>query len=1230
MVGHGAAHHRPLILPAAGGGKVQRVKKAPAAPGAAALEEAQILHGGPGVDGQGQEGRVRRGDQILVLPPLQRQIPAAAGLVAVAEGGVQGVAGALGDAPGLARKAAVLLDIDAEAAALVQEAARGIGQKQRRHQILEHGARPAGQAPVAVLLQQRPAEPPPVLQRHLPPGHGQVACEHGLACHQVVPAAGAPLLFRVIGDIEEPPAAVVERGEVHLVKELVQPPGKLLLAPAPQRLTQRHEGGAEVAAVHGGDKGGQQRREAPGVVPVVEVPLAAGQALQTVHHARQQTQRRPLWEKAQLHRRGGGQHGKADIGGGAAVGKAEGRLLLEVVRGQIAVLPAAEVPVVAKALLRGGEQIVPLRLGEGALPPGRQRQGEGRAGGEQPQKPHRAPQNRGGEQQAAQPQQDRRPEGQQVGAETALPLLGLGGGLPLEQIFVADRHAPERRACRREADPGLIGQQPEPQEGLHDGAAHPGEQAGKAPRLPRLPAQTLLHQGEQQPIQQRQRRCPGGQRRRAPRQEKARQNGQQGHGRQQRAAQTVKEPPALDPRQIPAEGEGKILPVPPHPAVQALIKAERLGGKGVQELRVPQEAAPQQGALHRVVAQNPSGPDAGGGAAQQGAGVQNALARKAPAAEGVHIQLTAEAAVGVAAPGAGKDQGKVRGGGGGKLCAHPGLQHCVTGSDHTAGLLNMGSVQGVEHGADQLPRGAGVDAGVGVQGQQVARALQRRPVAGDGEGVFLPAAEPGQLQQGAPLALAARPAAPVKAPGAGKEKEAAPVARVQRLDALPGTLQHGFVRGSRLRFRLRQIRQQPEEQVLPLPAAGHALLLQTAALGAGGGGVGQQHRDDAEGLALGRDALFHVHPGQAPGRRQARQKQIQGALHQLGHGDQQQKRRQPPAPGEADQQGEQQRQQQICPDVQPGPDGTGLAEQQPPHMDRLGLGLADQLPRAALLLQPGSAGKLLHPAQIVLPGGAVHIGIVPGGVCAEDGVGEIRAPEKRFRIQHGEEPQGGEERLQQGGKALRLGAVPQFPAEGGQLLQRGAAQGGGEELQLRPAQGRHGLKALQEEPRPRLVHLPPPRQQQRAGQSYDEDPLPAAAQTPCPGEVPGGAALLPAGKIFVVQQPFPGGGQLRRGLAAPPQQGGVAADLLPTSVEGGQGAPAPALTPGRQQPCGGCGAGGELFGFHKGGVPNAFHAKMLLLLWHIEKSFPSPGNSIQKAWCQEKVLDIPGEGVYSL
>ena len=191
MVGHPARHRLPIGAQAAPGRIIERLHRSPAPPESEIPDPPEIAHRRRGLDRQREKARVRRDHQLVPHAAPQRQLRTAVGLVAVAQRGVERVEGALRDAPGLSQQMPPLLDVQAEARALVQQARAVQRQEQGGHQVLEHGPRPARQAPVAVLLQLRPAESSPVPQRSLSPRHGEVACEHGLARHQVVAAADA-------------------------------------------------------------------------------------------------------------------------------------------------------------------------------------------------------------------------------------------------------------------------------------------------------------------------------------------------------------------------------------------------------------------------------------------------------------------------------------------------------------------------------------------------------------------------------------------------------------------------------------------------------------------------------------------------------------------------------------------------------------------------------------------------------------------------------------------------------------------------------------------------------------------------------------------------------------------------------------------------------------------------------------------------------------------------------
>ena len=190
-------------------------------------------------------------------------------LVAVAERGVKGIEGALGNPPGLAGEPAPFLHIEAEAGAFVEKACPKEWEKEHGHEVFKHGPRPAGKTAIAVLLELGAAQALPMAQRHLTAGEGNVACEHGLACHQIIPAARPALLFRVIADIEKLPPLIEQRRKVHGVEKSSEPFFQIRLAPAPEGRAGGDESGTEIAAVHGGDKARAQGPEGAGVVPVV-------------------------------------------------------------------------------------------------------------------------------------------------------------------------------------------------------------------------------------------------------------------------------------------------------------------------------------------------------------------------------------------------------------------------------------------------------------------------------------------------------------------------------------------------------------------------------------------------------------------------------------------------------------------------------------------------------------------------------------------------------------------------------------------------------------------------------------------------------------------------------------------------------------------------------------------------------------------------------------------------
>ena len=565
---------------------------------------------------------------------------------------------------------------------------------------------------------------------------------------------------------------------------------------------------------------------------------------------------------------------------------------------------------------------------------------------------------------------------------------------------MAHAHAPERGQQRREADPALKGQQPEPQEALHDRAADPCQHPGVVPRMrPLRAAQTGLSQGAEDAPRQREQSRRGGDRQRVAGQQKARQNGQQGHRRQKTPAQAVEEPPAVDGAESGREQKGKVLPVAAHPAVQPFVIGQRAGRKAVGKGGVPHKAAAQQRALRRVMREDAALRDVLFAAQQEGTQVDEPLSGKAAAAEGVHVELAAAAPVRVGAAGPGKDQREIRGVRALQLGLEPRLQDPVARGDEPLFRIEPRRIERMQHRADQLPGRAGIQPRVAVERQQKAGPCQCVPVSGDAQLRLPVAQEPRQLEQGPALALPAAPALAVKAAGTCEEVKAAAVLPVQPVDLLHRGGEDGGVRLRLGAVRLRQIGQQPEAQVFSLSPAGKAQLLQPPRRVMGLPLAAEQRRDDAERAPLGRDAFRKIQSGQAPRRQQTQEQRVQHALDELRDRQQQQQRRRAAVERQTDAETQQQRQQQVHRDVQTGEEGTGRAEQIRADVPFLRLGGTDETAGADMLLDPLAARELLQPTQIIEPALAIHPREDAVGVGGQHRGAHIRAVQELLRVE---------------------------------------------------------------------------------------------------------------------------------------------------------------------------------------------------------------------------------------
>ena len=232
-------------------------------------------------------------------------------------------------------------------------------------------------------------------------------------------------------------------------------------------------------------------------------------------------------------------------------------------------------------------------------------------------------------------------------------------------------------------------------------------------------------------------------------------------------------------------------------------------------------------------------------------------------------------------------------------------------------------------------------------------------------------------------------------------------------------------------------------------------------------------------------------------------------------------------------------------------------------------GLFHKLPRQDVFLHAPPFGQLFQLLQVLLPGAAVHL--FKDRVLRQDLPAAVRLAQQLLHVQHREQPQGSEQPPEGLGAVRRVGDITELAAHIGDALQNGAAQGGGEQLQLPPGQHRHRLETFQKDGAALLRHLSLPGFYQHPAQLCDHDPLRGAAQHFGFFQLSCGAGVFPLHHVPVVQQPLAGrrcSGQLpiaflHRLMAAP--------DLQEIPAQQGRGLGSGAVILGPQQHGGGGG-----------------------------------------------------------
>ena len=1012
MVRHDAAHDL-AALPTAPGREVHRLPQ-PEAPAAVDFGEAdEVAHRGVRRDGQGEVRRVWRADRVRAHAPLQRQRGAAVRLVPVGERRVQREERALALPPRRALGHVPPLHVEAKARALPQQGTALQRQKQLGHQVLEHRARPARQTAIAVAADQRAAELPPVPGAYRAAGHGVVAGQARLAGHEVVAALAQRVLRGVVAYAEQAAPPVVERGEVHALRQRRGAPGQLVAAVLAQPRGERGEARGQVAAVHRRHVGRRERLERARVVPVVEVAAPLVQPLAGVEHPADYLRGAIQRREPQVERGERADHAQADIGRRGALGHAHRRLLLPVVRREVAAAGGAEL-VKIRPYLRA------LVHEEAALPGGRHGlaaalapQGEREYGRGQPDYPQRLARRVGREYQQRKPQRNARP-GRADGRKRAAG-AGLSRGLPLQKPPAGYEHPPERRARRGQVHPGLPGQEQQPEHHLTHAESRAVERPSRVPLPPRAPRERARDRPRQAGAERERRHCP---RRVKPRQQRReRYRRRRGHGDEAPAHAVEQLEPVGGRKAAPQpQQHGEVLPVAPYPAVLALEVRRGRGGEAVRQYGVAHVSAMQQRALHGVVREDEVLRQVGA-ARQQGVHVEYALPGEAAAAGEIHPHLAAGRAVGVDAAGTCHGAGEVRGLARGQLHAYARMYHPAPGDDGAV-FAQLRAVERVQHGADELARRAGQDARIRIQSYNVARPGEGGGVAGEDFKLALPpGAQPCEGEQRAALALvrAPDPVAPGLPPLARKEVKAARILPVQAVYRPSGRFDRRGVGGGLAAFRLRQIRQQTEAQLPAAVARGQAELLQPARERLAVFRLGEYGRHHTDAAPLARHAVSQLHARHAAHGQRAKQRRVQRVFHKLARRQQREQRRPRPARyrsgRQRDADGERAHGQGVEPAlVSLRRPAQRLAEQPPAHVAALGLvpvllgqsqhsacalALADVLPRGQARQTPPVTGA----------SALVHARVGSGRVARQYGSGGVGALHQGGHVRRGQRAQ---------------------------------------------------------------------------------------------------------------------------------------------------------------------------------------------------------------------------------
>ena len=457
--------------------------------------------------------------------------------------------------------------------------------------------------------------------------------------------------------------------------------------------------------------------------------------------------------------------------------------------------------------------------------------------------------------------------------------------------------------------------------------------------------------------------------------------------------------------------------------------------------------------------------------------------------------------------------------------------------------------------ADQLAHRAGIDDRVRVERQDKVRLCKSAFITVHAQLALTAAQKRGKRAERAALALAAGPAPAVKAARTGKEKEAAVVLFVERVDRLLRRGQDLPIVRVCLLGGCGQVGKQPkaERAALSLPAAG---IIQPLELSRRFFRVlfpGKEGRDHAHGLSLGRDAAGEIHARHAPGADQAREDKVRETRHRLADRQKQQQRADCTEPVEREQH-QRGRECRLSGDIRLALPFSVFRKEEKADVSPLALGALDQCAGQALFvrfLRRGHARKL---PEIAFLRQRVHARIFARGVKLKNQPGNVDAGGERVEIHQRNGAQRGKERREKL-RVPRLRAV--FALSGAahrphDLRDRRddrTAQHCAERLKLVLAQDAHGLKAVEEGKQPLLRQLSPAGAEQRAAEREGKAVPAAAAQRRAVLEQFKGGFALALDQIHVVRQPFLRAGERLARLGFFPQHRQETPQLAPLAPQ---------------------------------------------------------------------------------